>query len=150
MNVDSALQHHGICPGRIVPFSGKRNALGKFTDNLQLHFILNKIKEDEDKIVFTLTYMEGGDAESWKAAFIKNAVQANGSINFGTWAQFLKDLQKDFKPYDVKGDALDEIIKLRQGTNSIEDHVARFKVLRADSGVAEDSLAALDYFQKSI
>ena len=39
---------------------------------------------------------------------------------------------------------------MRQGTASIEDHVAKFKVLLADSGVADDSPAALDYFQKSI
>ena len=39
---------------------------------------------------------------------------------------------------------------MRQGSTSIEDHVAKFKVLLADSGVTEDSPAALDYFQKSI
>ena len=39
---------------------------------------------------------------------------------------------------------------MRQGNTSIEDHVAKFKVLLADSGVTEDSSAALDYFQKSI
>ena len=37
-----------------------------------------------------------------------------------------------------------------QGSTSIEDHVAKFKVLLADSGVMEDSPTALDYFQKSI
>ena len=39
---------------------------------------------------------------------------------------------------------------MRQGNTSIEDHVAKFKVLLADSGVTKDSPAALDYFQKSI
>ena len=39
---------------------------------------------------------------------------------------------------------------MRQGTASIEDHIAKFKVLLADSGVVDDSPAALDYFQKSI
>ena len=39
---------------------------------------------------------------------------------------------------------------MRQGNTSIEDHVAKFKVLLADSRVTEDSPAALDYFQKSI
>ena len=39
---------------------------------------------------------------------------------------------------------------MRQGNATIEDHVARFKVLLADSGVTEDSPAAREYFQKSI
>ena len=39
---------------------------------------------------------------------------------------------------------------MRQGNTSIEDHIAKFKVLLADSRVTEDSPATLDYFQKSI
>ena len=39
---------------------------------------------------------------------------------------------------------------MQQGTTSIEDHVTKFKVLLVNSGVTEDSPAALDYFQKSI
>ena len=39
---------------------------------------------------------------------------------------------------------------MRQGNTSIKDHVAKFKVLLADSGVTEDSPTALDYFQNSI
>ena len=150
MNVDSAGQSHGIRAGRIIPFSRKQNALGKFLDSLQLHFILNKIKDNEDKVVFALTYMEGGDADSWKEAFHKTAFKNDGSINFGTWKDFMKNIKEDFKPYDAKGDALDEIIRLQQGTNLIEDHVSRFKVLLKDSGVEETSPAALYYFQRSI
>ena len=150
MNVDSTGQTHGIRTGRIIPFSGKWNALGKFLDSLQLHFILNKIKDDKDKVVFALTYMEGGDADSWKEAFLKTACKNDGSIDFGTWKDFMKNIKEDFKPYDTKGDALDEIIRLWQGTNSIEDHVSQFKVLLKDSGVEVTSPAALDYFQRSI
>jgi hypothetical protein len=140
---------NGIRAGRIVPFSGKRNEVRKFLDSLKLHFILNKIRTDEDKVVFALTYLEGGDAESWKEAFI-NSAQTDGTISFGTWANFEKALREDFKPYDAKGDAMDEIIKLRQGNNSIEDHVAKFKILLANTGVDDDSPSALDYFQRSI
>ena len=75
---------------------------------------------------------------------------AQGEPNFGKWSDFLQDLRNSFKPYDKEGDALDEIIRMRQGNTSIEDHVAKFKVLLADSGVTKDSPAALNYFQKSI
>ena len=39
---------------------------------------------------------------------------------------------------------------MQQGNTSIEDHVVKFKILLADSGVTEDSPTILDYFQKSI
>ena len=115
-----------------------------------LHLILNRVKDDKDKIAFTLTYLEGGDADLWRAVFLKWSVTAQGEPNFGKWSDFLQDLWNSFKPYDKEGDALDEIIRMRQGNTSIEDHVAKSKVLLADSGVTEDSPAALDYFQKSI
>ena len=136
--------------GKIAPFAGKRENLEKFLETIGLHLILNRVKNDEDKIAFTLTYLEGGDADSWRTAFLKKSITAGGEPNFGSWNNFLKELRSSFHPYDKEGDALDEIIRMRQGTASIEDHVAKFKVLLADSGVADDSPAALDYFQKSI
>ena len=120
--------------GKITPFAGKRETLEKFLETIGLHLILNRVKDNEDKIAFTLTYLEGGDADSWRAAFLKRSITAQGEPNFGRWSDFLKDLRSSFKPYDT----------------SIKDHVTKFKILIADSGVTEDSPAALDYFQKSI
>ena len=135
--------------GRIKPFAGKRETLEKFLEDLQLHILLNRITDDQDKIAFALTNMEGGDADSWRTAFIKKTV-VGGVATFGTWKDFVDDLKKNFKPYDVQGEAINQIQGLRQGTNSIEDHVARFKVLLTGTGVDEQSPAALDYFQRSI
>ena len=57
--------------GKITPFAGKRETLEKFLEMIRLHLILNRVKNDEDKIMFTLTYLEGGDADSWRTAFLK-------------------------------------------------------------------------------
>ena len=136
---------------KITPFeAGKRETLKKFLETISLHLLFNKIKDDKERITFTLTYMEGGDTDSWRASFLKKLVTATGNPKFGMWKNFLKQLQDNFKPYDLKEDALNKIIKLQQRTTSIEDHIAKFKVLLADSGVTEDSPATLNYFQKSI
>ena len=111
---------------------GKRETLKKFLETIGLHLLLNKIKNNEERIAFILTYMEGGDADSWRAFFLKKLVTTDGEPDFGMWKDFLKQLRDSFKPYDLKGDALNKIIKLRQGTTSIEDHIARFKVLLAN------------------
>ena len=58
--------------GKITPFSGKRENLEKFLETIGLHLILNRVKNDEDKIAFTLTYLEGGDADSWRTAFLRD------------------------------------------------------------------------------
>ena len=57
--------------GKITPFSGKRETLEKFLETAGLHLIFNRVKDDEDKITFTLTYLEGRDADSWRAVFLK-------------------------------------------------------------------------------
>ena len=136
--------------GKITPFSGKSKTLEKFLETIGLHLILNRVKDDEDRIAFTLTYLEGGNADSWRAAFLKRSVTTRGEPDFGKWMDFLQELRNSFKPYNKEGDALDKIIQMRQGNTSIKDHITKFKILLADSGVTEDSPTALDYFQKSI
>ena len=78
--------------GKITPFSGKRENLEKFLETIGLHLILNRIRNDEDKIAFTLTYLEGGDADSWRTAFLRKSITAKGDPNFGKWDDFLRNL----------------------------------------------------------
>ena len=78
--------------GKITPFSGKRETLEKFLETIGLHLILNRVKDDEDKIAFTLTYLEGGDVDFWRAAFLKQSITARGELNFRKWTDFLKEL----------------------------------------------------------
>ena len=75
--------------GKITPFAGKRETLKKFLETIGLHLILNRVKEDKDKIAFTLTYLKGGDTDSWRAAFLTRAVTAQGEPNFRKWSDFL-------------------------------------------------------------
>ena len=75
--------------GKITPFSGKQETLKKILETIRLHLILNRVKDDKDKIAFTLTYLEGGDADSWRAAFLRKSVTAQGEPNFGKWNDFL-------------------------------------------------------------
>ena len=97
--------------GKITPFSGKRETLEKFIKTIQLHLILNKIKEDKDKIVFALTFMEGKDAESWKTTFLKRkASSITDTINFGKMERLLKRPPKELQTYDKKGDCYDFFI----------------------------------------
>ena len=72
--------------GKITPFAGKRETPEKFLETIGLHLILNQVKDDEDKIAFMLTYLEGGDTDSWRAAFLKRSVTAQGEPNFGKWS----------------------------------------------------------------
>ena len=67
-----------------------------------------------------LSFMNSGDAKSWKAQFLRSSTKDDG-LNLGTWPDFLKGIKKAFKPYDAPGDTLEELITLKMGNSLIED-----------------------------
>ena len=109
-------------------FSGKREDLKKFLQQVNLYMDVNtKIyKDNMMKIAFVLSFMDEGDASSWKGQFIEEATSTSPH-NYGTWANFEeKKLKEAFQPFDAPGDAL------RMGNNSIKDHNVKFQMLNLD------------------
>jgi hypothetical protein len=39
------------------------------------------------------------------------------------------DLKAAFQPYDAPGDALEELTELKMGNTTIEDHIAKYKII---------------------
>ena len=93
--------------------------------------------------------MNEGDAASWKEQLLEDAM-ALPTFNLGTWAQFKKDLNNTFKPYDGPGDAQEEMKTIRMGNNTIEEHITRFKMLVTTSDLDNNSPAVVDYFRDSL
>jgi hypothetical protein len=89
-----------------VSFNGKRDELDNFVQDILLYLGVNEdiYNNDRKKIGYALTFMDKGDAKSWKTAFLQNATTQTG-LNLGTWTNFLNKLKGDFKPYDA-----DEIV----------------------------------------
>ena len=69
------------------------------------------------------------------------------TFDLGTWAQFKKDLNDAFKPYDAPGDAQEEMKSIKMGNNTIKEHIAKFKMLVTTSDLDNNSPAVIDYFQ---
>ena len=109
------------------PFTGKREELDDFIQDVYLYLDVNgdTYNTDKKKIGYMLSFMNSGDAKSWKAQFLRSSTKDDG-LNLGTWPDFLKELKKAFEPYDTPGDALEELIALKMGNSSIEDHIARY------------------------
>ena len=133
------------------PFTGKRQDLKKFMQDVQLYIQMNnKIYATElERIIFTLSFFESGDAGSWKEQWVEEKLK-NGPINFGSWDEFYKELFTAFSPYDTPGDALDEMKNMKLGDGSVENHVANFKMAVGRSGLDKDFAAIIDYFRDSL
>ena len=94
-----------------TPYCGKGEELWKFLQEVKIYLLANidSYPEDLDKILFVLSYMSEGDANSWKEEYIdsveQKAAQDNAALNFGDYKTFIQKLTDDFSPYDAPKDA---------------------------------------------
>jgi hypothetical protein len=60
-----------------TPFTGKREDLRKFLQEVKIYLLANKdvYPTDLDKVLFVISYMNEGDANSWKEEFFDTAEQ---------------------------------------------------------------------------
>ena len=60
-----------------TPFSGKRDDLRKFLQEIKIYLLANSdaYPSDLDKVLFVLSYMSEGDANLWKEEFFDTAEQ---------------------------------------------------------------------------
>ena len=92
-------------------FTGDRLEASNFLNTCRtyLHINKNAYTTDEDKIIFVLSFMEGGIAGPWKNAIMETAytVGTDGTeVGFGTFTAFVKKFKKAFEPFLPVQDAI--------------------------------------------
>jgi hypothetical protein len=138
-----------------TPFSGKREDLRKFLQEIKIYLLANgdAYSTDLDKVLFVLSYMSDGDANSWKEEFFdtaeQKAVQDKTALNLGTYKDLIDLIVKDFSPYDAPKDAIYEMKELKMGNTTIEEHVAKFKMLVTKSKLTKND-AVVEYFRETL
>ena len=133
------------------PFTGNREDLNGFLLDLNLYLTVNREIYDDSfkKIGYALSFMTNGYAKSWKDQYLKESNKGE-YLNLGTWLEFTKALRESFEPYDAPGDTMEKIINLKKGDATIEDHIAKYKMLLRKAKISEDSPPAIDYFMRSL
>ena len=114
----------------LKPFTGNREDLNGFLLDLNLYLMVNNEIYDTSfkKIGYALSFMTSGDAKSWKDQYLEESNRGE-YLYLGTWAEFTQALRKSFEPYDAPGNAMEKIINLKKGDATVEDHVAKYKIL---------------------
>ena len=76
-------------------FMRKRGELDEFIQDVCLYININEgiYDTNKKKIRYVLSFMNEGDAKSWKKQFLRNAQMTTG-LDLGTWNNFIKDLTK--------------------------------------------------------
>jgi Domain of unknown function (DUF4939) len=138
-------------------FDGNRDGFKEFLQNIEVYMDINHETYNNNlrKIAFVLSFMTAGAATTWKAQFINNAyakpIPTNPNNRLRTYTQFRKDLTEVFSLFDSVGDALDELRSLRKKkTESIDKHIAKFKMLAAESKIDTMNPLSIELFKKTL
>jgi Ty3 transposon capsid-like protein len=138
-------------------FNGNRNNFKDFLQTVEVYMDVNHETYNSDlrKIAFVLSFMTAGAASTWKAQFIDEAyarpIPANPNNRLGTYTQFRKDLTEAFSMFDSVGDALDELRSLRKKkTESIDEHIAKFKMLAAELKINTTNPLTIELFKETL
>jgi hypothetical protein len=138
-------------------FDGNRNNFKDFLQNIKVYMDVNHETYNSDlrKIAFILSFMTAGAASTWKTQFIDKAyarpAPANPNDRLGTYVQFRKDLTEAFSMFDSVGDALDELRSLRKKkTESIDKHIAKFKMLAAELRIDMTNPLTIELFKETL
>jgi Ty3 transposon capsid-like protein len=137
-------------------FDGNQDGFKEFLQNVEVYMDVNHETYNNDlrKIVFVLSFMTAGAAATWKAQFIDDAharpIPANPNDRLGTYTQFRKDLTEAFSMFDSVGDALDELRSLKKKMESIDEHIAKFKMLVAKSKIHTTNPLSIKLFKETL
>lgn len=104
----------------------------------------DKLRDDEKKIAWALSYLKGGSAGPWKISFIED-----NASNYGSWTDFKTLFKKVFGTIDHEAKNRLTLMNLKQGSTSADDHIVKFRTLLARSGLKED-LTKVTLFQTSL
>ena len=138
------------------PFNGKRENLKTFLQDSQMYILINAETYDMNlkKIAFMLSFMEEGDAASWKQQLIEEtfdgAILAGTDPNFRTLRSFIGSLKDAFKPYDSEGNTLEEMKALRIGDTLIDEHITKYKMLITKAKLKDDNPIVIDLFRETL
>jgi hypothetical protein len=109
---------------------------------VKLHMHTAFHNTEKKKVLFALSFINGGVAASWKqektAAFLK-------SRKFGAFDTFKYEITTAFSSIDDKGVAKTEFQTLHQGKKQIEEYIMQFTIIAAQTGLTKD-MALIKYF----
>lgn len=130
------------------PFDGTLSNTETFLSQLVLYFAgkEHEMPADLDKITFALSYMKGGTAGPWAKKKVKEF--AASSRVEQTWDQFRDEFLSVFGDPDFAGTAREKMEHLKQGNQTADEYVAKFRELKDDTGYNDAAL--MDRFEKGL
>jgi hypothetical protein len=116
------------------PFFGDKEDFRRFDRQVTVFLIANgaSFREDQDKILFVLSFMEEGTAGLWASDYLDRSISRG---EFGSWKSFRRELLDAFYSQNQAMNALDQFNKLKQDSGSARDFFLRLEQLASTAQI---------------
>ncbi|EEB89022.1 hypothetical protein MPER_12934, partial [Moniliophthora perniciosa FA553] len=156
---DSARIRSSILPGgkeaKVKPpptFTGDRDAAEGFLKAVKLNLRMNKqmYNTNERKILYTLSHMEGGTAETWKNNALDDIFDEEKDDEEITFETFEKRFRERFEPFDKVAMAQRklETLRMKRDEGGADEYVNKFRELA--NRTKFDDAALIVYFRRGL
>ena len=119
---------------RPEPFTGDRKKLEGFIRDCEIYVAANRtdFTTNESKSQFILSYIGGGEAESWKEHYFNTIVSpVRGTLTFQFPEELINNLRQNFAREDDVEESLRKIEIMKQGSKTAEEIVNEHRILMA-------------------
>jgi len=136
------------CLPRFVPpqpFDGMMKDTKSFVSSLILYIYGRKAEfpSNESKIMFVLSYIQGGKVQYWKDEAI-NLIAA-GQEPFKDFKDFIVQMEAQFGDLSPKATAIRKLKTLQQGSSSVDKYILQFKAKASQTDLGDTAL--VDYLK---
>src|SRR5258708_477857 len=113
---------------KLAVFSRDRKTLEKFLRDCLIFITSNKkdFQEERTGTQFILSYINGGEADSWKEFFITSLTDDDSEINWLTVKELTDNLRENFAKEDQVEESLRKLKTMKQNGRTAEEVVNEF------------------------
>ena len=115
-------------------FSGDRKTLKKFIRDSSIYASANEkdLPTNQAKTQFLLSYIDGGEADTWKEYFFNRyVIQPNSSYHWPTPNEVIASLRTNFTKEDEIEESLRKLETMKQGSRTAEEIINEFRILKS-------------------
>jgi hypothetical protein len=123
-------------------FTGDRKTLDKFLRDCLIYVYSNKrdFEDEEARVQFVLSYIDGGEADSWKEYYVKTLIDEDENIHWPTLRELTNNLLENFAKEDQVEESLRKLETMKQDGRTAEEVVNEFRILKARAKIEDNAL----------
>jgi len=122
------------------PFDGMMKDTKSFVSSLILYIYGRKVSfpSNESKIMFALSYIQGGKVQYWKNEAI-NLIAARQKP-FKDFKDFIAQMEAQFSDLSPKATTIGKLKTLQQGSSSVDEYILQFKAEASQTNLGNTAL----------